>query len=648
MTEPQQAISAQPSQAPAAQEAQEQEATRQSITAWTSSGETALRRFLRTETGSATLLVGGTLAALIWSNAASGSYEAFWTARLTLSVAGHGMMMDLQQFVNSGLMTLFFLVVGLEARREWDMGELRVRSRLTLPVCIGLGGMVVPIAIYLALNAGRPTAHGWGAAMSTDTAFALGALALVGGSRLPDRVRTYLLTFSVVDDLVGLAVIAIFYSSDVRWLPLLIGVLLLAADGVMTRRGLRNGPLYLLVGLGAWVAFWNSGVDPIVAGLVIGLMTCAYPATRDDLRQATEAFRLFREQPTAQLAVEAREVVREAISPNERLQQRYHFWTSYVIVPLFALANADIKISGSFLAHAYTSVATLGIMIGYIVGKPVGTAGTAWLVSKVTKGRLTPPVGWGAVAGAGAVAGIGFTVSLLIISLAFSGTELAEAKLGVLSGAVCATLLTWLVFHGINRLSPRTRLRALLGTASTVTDLAVPVDPERDHIRGPKKALVTLVEYGDFECPYCGQAEPAVRAVMRENDQLRFVFRHLPLTEVHPHAQLAAEASEAAAVQGAFWEMHDLLMDHQGALTFRDVVGYAETIGIDAERFATDLRKHTGDYRIAEDIDSADLATVSGTPTFFINGSRYYGAYDLATLKQAIHTAKARAFIGTR
>ena len=342
-------------------------------------------------------------------------------------------------------------------------------------------------------------------------------------------------------------------------------------------------------------------------------------------------------------------MARRAISPNERLQERYHYWTSYLIVPLFALANADIKFSGSFLAHAYTSTATLGIMIGYIVGKPVGTAGAAWLVSKVTKRRLTPPVGWGAVIGVGTVAGIGFTVSLLIISLAFTGPEAAEAKLGLLTGAVGATLLTWVVFHGLDRLSPRTRLRALLGTAATVTDLAVPVDPERDHIRGPKKdALVTLVEYGDFECPYCGQAEPAVRGLIREFGELRFVFRHLPLTEVHPHAQLAAEAAEAADVQGAFWEMHDMLMDHQGALTTRDLIDYAGSIGIDTDKFAADLRKHAGAYRVAEDVDSADLATVSGTPTFFINGIRYYGAYDLAALKEAVHTAKARVIIGAR
>jgi Na+/H+ antiporter NhaA len=615
-----------------------------SHTAWTQRFETPLRQFLRTETGSAAILAAATIAALIWANVSAASYSGFWDTLLLVRVDSHGMSMDLREFVNSGLMSFFFLVVGLEARREFDMGELRIRSRLTLPLFAGLGGMLVPIAIFLAASAGSPAAHGWGAAMSTDTAFALGALALAGRN-LPDRVRTYLLTFSVVDDLAGIAVIAIAYSGRVHWVPLVIGIALLAVSFYLRTRGVRNGLAYLVIGVASWGALFRSGIDPIVVGLIMGLVTPAYPASREDLEQATDAFRLFREQPTAQLASQAREVVRTAISPNERLQDLFHGWASYVIVPLFALANADIQINGSFLVKAYTSPVTLGILIGYVAGKPIGTAGAAWVCSRLARGQLTPPVGWGAVLGVGATAGIGFTVSLLISSLAFTGTTLAEAKLGVLSAAICATGLTWLVFRVLRMLPVRPRLRALLGTSESIQDLAVPVDPERDHIRGPEDALVTLVEYGDFECPYCGQAEPAVRELIRAHGELRFVFRHLPLTDVHPHAQLAAEGAEAAALQDRFWDMHDVLMDHQGALTARDLIAYAGQLGLDTEKFAADLRKHVGASRVAEDTDSADLASVSGTPTFFINGRRHYGAYDIETLSAAVRTAKSRALI---
>ena len=605
---------------------------------------TALRDFLSTETGSASVLAGATAAALVWANVSVSSYDRVWATRLAVSVGSSGVAMDLHEFVNSGLMALFFLVVGLEARREWDVGELRIRSRLALPVLVGLAGMVVPIGIYLIANAGRASAHAWGVSMATDTAFALGALALVG-RRLPDRVRTYLLTFSVVDDLAGIAIIAIVYSGRIQVIPLLTGIGFLAVVVLIRARGVRYGPAYLLIGIAAWVAFFKSGVDPVVVGLVMGLLSYAYPAPRAALEQASEAFRSFREQPTAELAQSARDVVRVAISPNDRLAQLFHPWSSYVIVPLFALANAGIVLNAPFLARAYTSPVTLGILLGYLVGKPVGTAGCAWLVTRLSHGRLRPPVGWGAVVGAGAVAGIGFTVSLLIASLALTGVDLAEAKLGILSAAVCATGLTWIVFRAVNRLPSRPRLRALLGTSEVITDLVVPVDDGRDHIRGPEKAPVTVVEYGDFECPYCGLAEPAVRELLRDFGDVRYVWRHLPLTDVHPHAQLAAEATEAAARQGAFWEMHDLLLEHQGALTVRDLMGYAASLGLDTERFTADLRKHVGAARVAEDTDSADLSGVSGTPTFFVNGMRHYGAYDIETLSKAVKLALARAKI---
>jgi protein-disulfide isomerase len=173
----------------------------------------------------------------------------------------------------------------------------------------------------------------------------------------------------------------------------------------------------------------------------------------------------------------------------------------------------------------------------------------------------------------------------------------------------------------------------------------VPVDPGRDHVRGPEKALVTVVEYGDFECPYCGLAEPAVRELLRDFGDLRYVWRHLPLNDVHPHAQLAAEGAEAAARQGAFWELHDVLLDHQGALTARDLIGYAGSLGLNVERFGADLRRHVGAAHIAEDVDSADLSGVSGTPTFFVDGMRHYGAYDIETLSAAVKLAIARAKI---
>jgi Na+/H+ antiporter NhaA len=611
-------------------------------TAWARSLETPLRGFLRTETGSAAFLLAATIAALVWVNVDASSYERVWQTQLSIRVGGGGVALDLRHWVNSGLMTFFFFVVGLEARRELDIGELRQRRRVALPVLAGLGGMAVPVGIYLAANAGRSGAHGWGAAMSTDTAFALGMLALVG-PRFPDRLRDYMLTVVVVDDVVALVVIATVYSGHVALVALLVSGCIVAAILVVRAAGVRVGLVYAVLGAATWVALFKSGVDPVVVGLVMGLLTYAYPAARADLERATDLFRLFREQPTPELERTARVGLRAAISPNERLQQLYHPWTSYAIVPLFALANAGIAISGGFLARAYGSPVTLGILLGYVVGKPVGITGTSWLVTALSRGRLRPPVGWASVAGAGTVAGIGFTISLLIATHAFHGEALEEAKLGVLTAALTASLLTWLVFRATALLPKRLRIRALLGTSEAIVDLAEPVDPERDHVRGPAEAPVTVVEYGDFECPYCGRAEPAVRELLREFGDVRYVWRHLPLTDVHPHARAAAEAAEAAAEQGAFWEMHDLLLENQDELTASDLISHAERLGLDVERFEADLQRGVGTARIEEDVDSADLSGVSGTPTFFINERRHHGAYDVATLSAAVKTARARA-----
>ncbi len=347
--------------------------------------------------------------------------------------------------------------------------------------------MAVPVAIFLAVNAGRPSAGGWGTAMSTDTAFALGMLALVGPKN-SDRLRSYLLTFAVVDDLTTIVVIARGLQPPHRRAR--------AAGRArrarcrlpgQDRRACGHGVVYAGLGLAAWGAFFRSGVDPAVSGMVMGLLTPAYPAARSDLEQATARVRRFREQPTPEMARAASISLSESISPNGRLQDTFHPWASYVIVPLFALANAGLVISGAFLAHAFTSPVTLGILAGYVVGKPIGTAGAAWLVTAASRGRLRPPAGWAAVTGAGTIAGVGVTVSLLVASLAFHGEQLdrgqgGRAGRGARRGGAH--------LGGVPGDQPAAEADAAARAArhgqAAIIDLAAPVDPRRDHMRGPK------------------------------------------------------------------------------------------------------------------------------------------------------------------
>jgi Na+/H+ antiporter NhaA len=432
--------------------------------------QTPLREFLRTETGGAAVLLAAAAAALVWVNVDASSYDSLWRTKLSIDIGDAGVALDLRHWVNSGLMTFFFFVVGLEARREFDLGELRERRRFALPLVAGIGGMALAIAIYLAFNAGRSSAHGWGIAMSTDTAFALGLLALVG-PRFPDRLRAFLLTVLVVDDVVALVVIATVYTKTLHVVPLLAAVGFLGVVLVARSAGVRTGLAYAALGAAAWVSLLKSGIEPVVIGLAMGLLAYAYPAPRSSLERASERFREFREQPTAELARVAGVEIRAATSANERLQQLFHPWTSYVIVPLFALANAGIVVSGSFLAQAFRSPITLGILVGYVVGKPVGILGGSWLVTRLSHKRLQPPVGWAAVAGGGTIAGIGFTIALLIATLAFDGRQLEEAKVGVLSAALSAALITWLLFRATALLPRRLRIRALLGSAQPLVDL---------------------------------------------------------------------------------------------------------------------------------------------------------------------------------
>jgi Na+/H+ antiporter NhaA len=616
-------------------------------TAWARNLAAPVRDFLNTETGGAAVLLGAIAVALLWANSPWGSsYGSLWSTKLSLRLGSASISQDLRHWVNNGLMTFFFLVAGLEARREIDMGQLRERRRIALPALAALGGAGGAILIYLAFNAGGPGGHGWGAAMSTDTAFALGVLALVapGGTRL----RVYLLTLTIVDDLLALVVIATVYTSGLS-LPALAAAVALFGLLVGSRRAPRawRRRLRPLLGAAVWVALFESGVDPVITGLAVGLATSAYPPARAELEQASELARSFREQPTPALARSAQMGLVAAISPNERLQHRFHPWASYVIVPIFALANAGVHLNVGVLEEAISSPVSIGIVLGYVLGKPLGVLGASWLASRPRFGGLPRTLSWPGIVGDGAVAGVGFTVALLIASLAFHGRLLEQATLGVLAAGVLSCLTGWAAFKAIAKLPASVRARQLLQTEGEILDLSDDVDPARDHIRGRQDAPVTLVEYGDYECPYCGQAEVVIRELLESfGDDLRYVWRHLPLGDVHPNAQTASEAAEAAAASGEFWRMHDTLLTHQDELSAGDLRRDAQLLGLDTERFWEELRRRHYAPRVEEDVASADASGVGGTPTFFINGRRHHGAYDLSSLTAAVREARARAVLG--
>ena len=597
----------------------------------------SFREFLDTEAGGAVVLLIATVTALVWANSPwSESYHRLWETDVSLEAGSLRLSLDLAHWVNDGLMALFFLVIGLEVRREFDRGELRERRRAAVPLIAGLGGMLVPALLFLTLNPSGETARGWAMVMATDTAFALGVLALAG-RHCPLRLRIFLLTLVVVDDVGAISIIALAYSSAVKplWLLAAAGALIVIA--VLRRRGVESSAPYWLLGVGAWLATLQGGVHPTVAGVAIGLTTSAYPPRRADLQRASGLARAFREQPSAALASEAARRITRSLSPNERLQHALHPWTSFVVVPLFALANAGIELSAEVLERAFSSPLAIGVVVGLVLGKPIGITAGAWLATRRPLGAMPLAVPWPALVATSSVAGIGFTVSLLIAELSYTGQLLAEAKVGILGASITAALLGSLMLRGLAWLPQDWMRRAQGRVALPIADLAVPVDPERDHVLGPPDAAVTLVEYGDYECPYCKSASLVIPQLLEGfGGRLRFITRHFPLPDVHPNAALAAEAVEAAGAQGKFWEMHDLLFARQDHLQLADLLRYAGELGLDVGAFESDLLNARYGDRVAGDVEGAETAGVAGTPTFFINDRRYVGAYDMESLEGAV------------
>ncbi|MBX3195377.1 MAG: Na+/H+ antiporter NhaA [Schumannella sp.] len=596
-----------------------------------------LRKFLATESGSATLLAVAALIGLIWANSPwSDLYQAIWATDASFRIGDLEFGMSLGHWINDGLMAAFFFVVGMEVRRDLSVGELTDRRRLVIPLIAGLGGMVVPVLLFLAIAPGGDALRGWGIVIGTDTAFMLGVMALVG-PRVSTQLRVFLLTLTVVDDIVAVTVIGVVYTNELNVVALIV-----AGVGVVTLFVLgrvhvwRTWP-YVLVALIVWGATVASGLHASIAGMIAGLLIPAFAPRRHEVERATRRFREFRQSPMAKSGRNAKEALVRAVSVNERMQVVLHPWTGYVIVPIFALANTGVDLRGGLLLEALASPLTWAVVVGLVVGKFVGIGFFALGAAKLGIGRLPQGVGPGQVLGGGALSGIGFTVSLLIVGLAFQDSVLQDtATVGVLLALPISAALGWLVFHLAAVINGET-------SAALPTALARPVDPERDHILGPENAPLTLIEYADFECPFCALVTEAEDEVRRHfGDELRYVFRHLPLSDVHPHAELAAAAAEAAAAQGKFWEMHDLLFAHQDELEIEDLAGYASRIGLDVEEFLLALEEDWHAERIREDVADAELSGARRTPTFFIGTERHIGPHDARTLIAALEASRGR------
>lgn len=415
-----------------------------------------LQEFLQTSTASGVLLVVAAIAALVWVNSPIGdTYERLWRTTMSVGLGRWGISEDLRHWVNDGLMALFFLVVGLEIKREFLTGELRDRRAAAIPVIAAVGGMIAPALIYLAINAGGDGARGWGIAMPTDIAFTLGILALAS-RRAPPGLRSFVLTLAIVDDILTFAVIALFYPTDVKIAPLLVAIGAGVAIVVATRIHIRALLVYVGLGAGMWAAMRASGVPPALAGVVIGLLTPASPFQRPG-EVSEEAVRVAEETvdepdpPDADAPwwLYLASLSKEAVSPLARVEHFLLPWTSFLILPLFALANAGVRLSSSAFADALSSPVSVGIVVGRVAGKIAGIGLATWVATRTGIAKLPAGMRFAHVLGVAAAAGVAFTVSLFVTDLAF-GTRpelVLQAKVGILACAPIAGLLGYLLLR---------------------------------------------------------------------------------------------------------------------------------------------------------------------------------------------------------
>jgi len=425
------------------------------------------QRFAQTESAGGVVLIACTVLALVWANSPWWeSYHHLWETPLSVGIGPFQLSYSLHHWINDGLMSVFFFLVGLEIKREMLIGQLSSPKRAALPIAAAIGGMLVPAGIYAALNAGTEGARGWGIPMATDIAFALGVLALLG-PRAPLSLKIFLAALAIVDDIGAVMVIALFYTEGISWAALGVAGFFLAALMLVNRLGARHPGVYLLLGIGLWIAFLKSGIHATIAG-VLSAMTI--PArTRIDTDEFLDCGRELLDQFEA-AGIEGKDVLtnhdqqaviqavenacEEAQAPLQRIEHDLQLWVAFGIIPLFALANAGVHLTGD-VAAAFTHPVTLGVLLGLVIGKPVGITFFSWLAVRLGLAALPPGVAWRSVVGVSCLGGIGFTMSLFIAALAFTeGTLVTEAKIGILAASLVAGLAGWALIRSVKVVDP--------------------------------------------------------------------------------------------------------------------------------------------------------------------------------------------------
>jgi NhaA family Na+:H+ antiporter len=418
--------------------------------------------FMQVEAAGGIVLLIASIAAMVWANSAwSDSYFDFWHSQIVIDTDIVHIDLDLQEWVNDGLMTLFFFLMGLEIKRELVHGELSSPRRALLPAAGALGGMVAPALIYTAFNAGGDGARGWGVPMATDIAFAVGVLSLLGG-RVPFSIKVFLLALAIADDIGAIVVIAVFYTADLDMLALGLAACTLATVVVMNRSGVRNIGVYVVFGAVLWLTMLESGIHATIAGVILGLLAPASSfygrdTFAEDAEDLTARFRAARangdEGAEQGILAQMEDLAQGTEAPLDRLERALHPWVSFLIVPLFALANAGVHVSGDVADAAVESPVSQGVALGLLLGKPLGIFLLTWLAVRLRFCEKPSGATWGHILGVGMLGGIGFTVALLISDLAFQDEGLIdEAKLGVLAGSVVSgfagLVFLWLTTNG--------------------------------------------------------------------------------------------------------------------------------------------------------------------------------------------------------